>query len=584
MDTVWGVGPRVVLYPVTRPMDPRRMMLLTLAPIVILAQAAAGLDAWVKYNHISSSFEVKLGQPEANDKIAAWGSFHQLINKTGFSFLEIHTNENLPDDHQAYAAGFLEGYLTQDLMRMHYYNMWVDYCDGEQAYCKRLSSFLQQNILFMQENVAKHGKDDPYWHQVYLVLRQMRGVEDGKIGDTMRYFPSELDSNITETLCLNLHGDVQDLELVLKRRTPSRSLGDGSCSALVKLLPGNRDLYFAHNTWTKYSSMLRILKKYRLPYRLTPGSDRRVAGDAATFSSYPGRIFSGDDFYLISSGLATMETTNGNQNDDLYLYVKPQSVLAFIRNLVANRLAETGKDWTKIFSMYNSGTYNNQWMVLDYNRFIRNQGLKSGALYVLEQLPLYINVTDATQTLADKSYWASYNVPAFEFIFNVSGWWTLVKKYGDWFTYDKTPRALMFLRDHGNVRDMCSMMRLMRYNDYKNDPLSRCNCTPPYSAENAISARSDLNPPDGVYPFPALGHRAHGGTDLKLTNSKLFEKLEFVSVSGPTWTQQPPFRWSTSGFSVRHDGHPDLWDFKPLIYHWLLKRHEEVDESELAAL
>ena len=47
----------------------------------------------------------------------------------------------------------------------------------------------------------------------------------------------------------------------------------------------------------------------------------------------------------------------------------------------------------------------------------------------------------------------------------------------------------------------------MRYNDFRRDPLSRCNCTPPYSAENAISARNDLNPKGGKYPFPALGHR-----------------------------------------------------------------------------
>lgn len=55
-----------------------------------------------------------------------------------------------------------------------------------------------------------------------------------------------------------------------------------------------------------------------------------------------------------------------------------------------------------------------------------------------------------------------------------------------------------------------------RYNDYTHDPLSRCNCTPPYSGENAISARSDLNPANGTYPFSALGHRSHGGMDMKV--------------------------------------------------------------------
>jgi hypothetical protein len=33
------------------------------------------------------------------------------------------------------------------------------------------------------------------------------------------------------------------------------------------------------------------------------------------------------------------------------------------------------------------------------------------------------------------------------------------------------------------------MTRLMRYNNFQSDPVSACDCTPPFSAENAISAR-----------------------------------------------------------------------------------------------
>lgn len=63
-----------------------------------------------------------------------------------------------------------------------------------------------------------------------------------------------------------------------------------------------------------------------------------------------------------------------------------------------------------------------------------------------------------------------------------------------------------------------SLSRLLcRSNNYLRDPLSRCEgCDPPQNAENAISARSDLNPPNGTYPFPALRQRCHGGTDMKV--------------------------------------------------------------------
>jgi len=59
---------------------------------------------------------------------------------------------------------------------------------------------------------------------------------------------------------------------------------------------------------------------------------------------------------------------------------------------------------------------------------------------------------------------------------------------------------------------------LIRYNDFKHDPLSTCNCTPPYSAENAICARSDLNDFNGTYPFFFLSHRFHGGIDTKVNS------------------------------------------------------------------
>lgn len=66
---------------------------------------------------------------------------------------------------------------------------------------------------------------------------------------------------------LQLGGDLEDLESALNRSSPERVLGSGSCSALVKLLPGHRDLLVAHDTWSSYQGMLRIIKKYTLPFR-----------------------------------------------------------------------------------------------------------------------------------------------------------------------------------------------------------------------------------------------------------------------------------------------------------------------------
>ena len=230
--------------------------------------------------------------------------------------------------------------------------------------------------------------------QVALFYDQLDGLEDGYLaktsGDASKQIPR------ADFYWMNIFGDLEDLEQAFnldgKYDNVTKLLGSGSCSALIKLLPGNQDLYIAHDTWNSYQSMLRILKKYTFSYHWddTKRSEHLVPGQTMSFSSYPGLIYSGDDFYLISTGLAVTETTIGNGNKDLWKFVKPKGqLLEGVRTTIANRLAKNGKHWSKYFAKRNSGTYNNQWMVLDYNKFKPGKDLTNtkGLLWVLEQLP-----------------------------------------------------------------------------------------------------------------------------------------------------------------------------------------------------
>jgi hypothetical protein len=49
-----------------------------------------------------------------------------------------------------------------------------------------------------------------------------------------------------------------------------------------------------------------------------------------------------------------------------------------MRTLVANAQASHGKAWVDLFVEHNSGTYNNQFMVVDMARFEPGQDLKPG--------------------------------------------------------------------------------------------------------------------------------------------------------------------------------------------------------------
>ena len=527
-----------------------------------------------------------------DDVVPGWvalANFTNSINATGWSQLEVATNASFTDSEQAYAAGLAEARVTSDLIELAWMNTVDGYCDPKNltSYCRKLKKHLDVNIQWMIETL-ENNVDDPYWHQVRLILNQLAGLEDGVDESSSKARPRVWVTSLG-FLLFQINGDLEDLESVYRRdslldsglaRRPPHTLGSGSCSALIKVLANNSDIFFSHDTWSVYNTMLRINKRYDFAFRQTADAlSAPIPGRTISFSSYPGSLFSGDDFYVSSAGLAIMETTIGNSNATLWKEVKPVGqVLEWMRNVVANRLAKTGKQWTDIFRRYNSGTYNNQWMIVDYKLFKPGKPLPGAdLLWVLEQIPGFIHADDQTALLKSQSYWPSYNIPFYKDVFNLSGSLPNVAKFGDWFTYEKNPRARIFRRDHKKVKDMDSMRKIMRYNNYITDPASACAlCSPVHaSAENAIMARSDLNPIDGIYPFGALGSRCHGGTDTKITDSSMVQELAFIAQSGPTSDDQPVFKWSNSKANAcsneklyRHFGHPDVWNFGPELVKW----------------
>ncbi|XP_072271436.1 putative phospholipase B-like 2 [Pyxicephalus adspersus] len=511
--------------------------------------------------------------PGRREDAVAWAVLNDTIQNNGWAILEVQSNAKYNDSMQAYAAGVAEAAVSQRLIYMHWMNTMFGYCGPykyQTPYCERLRSYLVANLAWMQEQIELN-QDQEYWYHVRLALLQLKGLEDS-YNEVISFPEKTFKLNPFGFLLFQLGGDLEDLEAAMNKSDTKRKLGSGSCSALIKLLPGNKELLVSHVTWNTYQSMLRIIKKYTFPFRRNPNGGPVIPGSVQTFSSYPGAIFSGDDFYILSSGLVSLETTIGNSNPDLWKYITPKnSVLEWLRNIVANRLSTVGQEWADIFGKFNSGTYNNQWMVVDYKKFRPGETeVPTGLLTILEQLPGLMTYADKSDLLYQTSYWPSYNVPYFDIIFNTSGQPELVKKFGDWFSYSKTPRAQIFKRNHTLVEDLPSMMRLMRYNNFLNDPLSLCpSCIPKPNGENAISARSDLNQANGTYPFGAMRQRQHGGTDMKVTSFDFAKKHMMFAVNGPTWDQVPPFQWSTSPFSnLMHMGHPDLWKFDPILIRW----------------
>jgi hypothetical protein len=104
----------------------------------------------------------------------------------------------------------------------------------------------------------------------------------------------------------------------------------------------------------------------------------------------------------------------------------PPTSLTLITHSLCSRTGEA-------FARANSGTYNNEFHVVDYNLFeasLRQAPstlpgrpalrLVPGVLTIVDQLPGNVEIQDRTDWLQEKGYWASYNRPgsfAFAFAF-----------------------------------------------------------------------------------------------------------------------------------------------------------------------
>jgi len=402
----------------------------------------------------------------------------------------------------------------------------------------------------MQSQIKKNPTD-PYWAHVSLILAQLTGLVDGY----NTYADSSKKLTFNDIMLINMGGDMIDISPALNLTNLDWSdeqavirnyVFNSHCSSLVKLSADLSDLFAGHTTWQFYFSMTRIFKTYNLPISVKQNSQ------VVMFSSYPGLLSSTDDFYQTDRKMVVMETTNGVMNGSLYSAVNSSALLSWIRVILANKMASNGQEWVDTFSKFNSGTYNNQWIVVDMKKLVPGSRLQAGALFILEQIPGYIESADVTNILS-YGYWPSYNVPYFPYIYNISGFPYYAEKYGAFFVYQNNPRAEIFRQRSGDVANLAGMKTLMRYNDYKHDNISQG------SPGLQISSRFDLVSGHPSNPF--LARAAFGGIDSKVTSASTVNNMACSIQNGPSHDNNPPFEWTSDWNSVSHVGLPHTWNF-----------------------
>ncbi|TDH02607.1 hypothetical protein EPR50_G00154580 [Perca flavescens] len=485
----------------------------------------------------------------------AYGYLNDTLSSTGWSILEIRAGYGKTpetDEVTFFLAGYLEGFLTAQQMMDHYANMYPQLIHDPKI-LSPVQNFMAKQDEWTREQVKLNKSSDPLWKHAGFIVAQMDGLQAGVAHWAKEQGKKPL--SLFDVQFLNAVGDLLDLipALVPTSNPPLRNYklpGMGHCSALIKMLPGFENLLFAHSSWYTYAATMRIYKHWDFHI-----SEPHAATGKLSFSSYPGFLVSLDDFYLLGSGLMMTQTTNNVFNSSLFDKITPNSLLSWQRVRLAHSLAHTGEEWAKTFSMYNSGTYNNQYMVLDRSRVNLGRSVDDGALTVVEQIPGLVEYSDQTQALR-RGYWPSYNIPFHQKIYTLSGYGDMWKEYGEDFSYDLCPRAKIFRRDQADVKDLDSLKYIMRFNDYKKDPYSKGDPC------KTICCRGDLR---AMKPTPG------GCYDTKVTDFHMAGDFGAEAVNGPT-TQDglPPFTWDRFS-SISHKGLPQSYNFtfvrvQPLLF------------------
>jgi hypothetical protein len=160
----------------------------------------------------------------------------ESINTTGWGRLVVESNESVPQEETAFASGFIEGYLTWELIDL----AWLS---GPRTPSPRAAQFVQQSIDWVNTSASAKGPSDRVWMQAGLVLHQQRGLYEGyALGAGGR--PA---LTYAQLLYLGMGDDLGDIEHAVNvssrpaynRMTAEEirwaRLQDSHCSALVKV-------------------------------------------------------------------------------------------------------------------------------------------------------------------------------------------------------------------------------------------------------------------------------------------------------------------------------------------------------------
>lgn len=521
--------------------------LLFLSFIFYLFTPSSGSLATGYYNQSSNKIDVKIG---VIDKVqgTCWASYENTITENGWYKYSVEGREGADPNEMGYCVGYLEGYLAQPQI-YDAFNLFLDTIFGNRSnlpYPEKFTEYMKQNHDFAFSDNFKNERS----YQVFLNM--FSGLSDGYNFGAIEYCSKQTD-HCNKTIDRYLlwsyssNGDLIDILPMLglmKYSDPMRA----RCTAFIKLLPDYSDIFMSHNTWTDYRQLHAVLKRITLPIDF-------FAAKTVVFSTRIGMVGSVDDFYVSDSNLMVFETSLLNNNETyLKSYVTPQRLNYWVRANAAMFAAHNGEEWVDLFIKDNSGTYNNDYYVIDINKFTPGKKPTKDLVWLIEQTPSdKIYKSDVTENLTKKGHIASFNVPVSNEIYDLMDYAKFAKLNTLYVPFFNNCRYLISERELPKVKNFDDFLHIGRYNHYITDEYSKGNPLATIAARNELNTSKE----NDDYFDGALDNKA-------CRASEVFTRLDVHAVNSPTSEggEVPIFSFNFDRLkNFPHDGLPDEWNF-----------------------
>lgn len=488
---------------------------------------------------------------------------------SGLSILEIETQAGRRDEDQAFTAGLLEGTLTWMNIYAQWKNTIKSFCQRDeenQKFCDWLRNTIGENFRNVWTISLERPKNDQYLHQIFLFYKQLLGIESGfKRG--VKRARRDFELEFIDFLLLNLRVDLDDLktyynQFILDDEEDKLTINPIVGKMVLKIVIDENShpkLLFAHSSDGDYAEMLKIIKTYRFNYHHTVEASRLVVNTDITFTSSPGAIASSDDFYIamgkhsrvIVAGVALKHHSSAAHQ--LHGRDLEGTVFSSARIMAANRLSHSGKHWSHIMAR-DPEIGASQWIIVDEKRlkYLGSKSSASDAQEVISSSNNNIPTDDIQIDLLPKSIPSSSDR-------NVI--WLADQTFGLLHAEDLSSRF------HSEIDELFLngapfFKKTQDLNAIQPEPQKPKNMT---TIEEVIAFFKTNSYRGDLLNIP----KPYGNIDLKVYTS---QDHKLTVQSGPISDNGTiPFNWNSEQFNeIRHDEHPTVWDFAPVLvdYFW----------------